>query len=136
MNTKETQQVMNEKIVTSWQENGMQYIIIARPIETAKEPTAETPKGYDSEMLSVFEYLGGTPSPGTGDKVYRHAKSTGAKVGTTEVSTPKYTGPIMTYERAFLDVYFNKQTTGSAPVVATPQPETYTYDPINDDLPF
>lgn len=121
-----------DRIITSWQENGMQYIIIARPIETTKE----TPNGYDSEMLSVFEYLGGTPSPGTGDKVYRHAKSTGARVGTTEVSTPKYTGPIMTYERAFLDVYFNKQTTSSTSVVATPQPETYTYDPINDDLPF
>ena len=132
MNTKETQQVMNEKIITSWQENGMQYIIIARPIENA----TATPKGNDSEMLSVYEYLGGTPSHGTGDKVYRHAKQTGAKVGTTDVSTAKYTGPIMTYERAFLDVYFNKQTTSSAPVVATSQPETYTYDPINDDLPF
>ena len=119
-----------ERIVTTWEENGMLYTITATPITKNQIPTSF---GNKTEILSVFEYLGGTPPAGTGEKVYKYATSISAKIETKEVSSTKYTGKIMLYERQMLDVYFNKDTT------AVPVPENNTesaYDPQSDDLPF
>ena len=33
MNMKETQQVMDDRIVTSWNDNGMRYTLTAKPID-------------------------------------------------------------------------------------------------------
>ena len=93
------------RVITTWQENGMQYTITATPIV---EKSAPTSSGNKTEMLSVFEYLGGrTPEHGTGEKVYKYAINSGAKIEAKEVSTTKYTGKVMLYERQMLDVYFN-----------------------------
>ena len=123
------------RVITSWQENGMQYTITATPII---EQSAPTSSGNKTEMLSVFEYLGGkTPAPGTGEKVYKYAINSGAKKETKEVSTTKYTGKFMLYERQMLDVYFNQNTTAVpvAPVANIPKQDLInSYE--DDDLPF
>ena len=121
------------RVVTTWQENGMQYTITATPIV---EKSAPTSSGNKTEMLSVFEYLGGrTPEHGTGEKVYKYAINSGAKIEAKEVSTTKYTGKVMLYERQMLDVYFNKDTT-SVPVPKMQQIELRDDTYEDDDLPF
>ena len=121
------------RVITTWQENGMQYTITATPIEEKSTPTSS---GNKTEMLSVFEYLGGkTPEHGTGEKVYKYAINSGAKVEAKEVSTTKYTGKVMLYERQMLDVYFNKDTT-SVPVPKMQQIELRDDTYEDDDLPF
>ncbi len=118
------------RIVTSWEENGMLYTITATPITKTQIPTSS---GSKTEMISVFEYLGGTPPTGTGEKVYKYAVSIGAKIESKEVSSTKYTGKVMLYERQMLDVYYNQDTTK----VTVPENNTVsTYDPDLDDLPF
>ena len=123
------------RVITSWQENGMQYTITATPII---EQTTPTSSGNKTEMLSVFDYLGGkTPPPGTGEKVYKYATNSRAKVESKEVTTTKYTGKVMLYERQMLDVYFNQNTTAVpvAPVANIPKQDLInSYE--DDDLPF
>lgn len=111
------------RIVTSWQENGIQYTITATPVA----PVAED----GNELISIFDYLGGkTPAHGTGESVYKHAIAVGAKVDSKQVATKTYTGKVMLYERAFLDTYFNP-----APVAKMAQPISVDkYE--DDDLPF
>jgi hypothetical protein len=118
-----------ERIVTTWEENGMQYTITAKPIAAVNTPTQpNTP----NQLISIFEYLGGkTPERGTGDKVYKHAKKIGAKFETKDIETRNYTGKIMLYERSFLDVYFNQNTYATQPL-SMPEPEIE----FDDDLPF
>jgi len=114
------------RIVASWQENGMQYTITATPINTN---TSNPSNGPITEMLTVFEYLGNkTPEPGIGEKVYKYAVSTSAKIESKEVSTNKYTGKVMMYQRSMLDVFFNKTTT--SPV------DTTSIIEDDYDLPF
>ena len=117
-----------ERIVTTWEENGMLYTITATPITKNQIPTSF---GNKTEILSVFEYLGGTPPAGTGEKVYKYATSISAKIETKEVSSAKYTGKIMLYERQMLDVYFNQNTTKPEATTSIVE-DTYPYD----DLPF
>ena len=122
------------RVIASWQENGMQYTITATPIIEQSAPISSENK---TEMLSVFEYLGGTPEQGTGEKVYKYAINSGAKKETKEVSTTKYTGKIMLYERQMLDAYFNQNTTAVpvAPVANIPKQDLInSYE--DDDLPF
>ena len=122
------------RVIASWQENGMQYTITATPIIEQSTPISSDNK---TEMVSVFEYLGGTPEQGTGEKVYKYAINSGAKKETKEVSTTKYTGKIMLYERQMLDVYFNQNTTAVpvAPVANIPKQDLInSYE--DDDLPF
>ena len=135
MSMKETQQVtennLNDmsKVITTWQDNGMQYTLTATPIVEKSTPTSY---GNKTEMVSVFEYLGGkTPAAGTGEKVYKYAINSGAKIEAKEVSTTKYTGKIMLYERQMLDVYFNQNTTTLEATTSIVE-DTYNYD----DLPF
>ena len=121
------------RVITTWQENGMQYTITATPIV---EKSAPTSSGNKTEMLSVFEYLGGrTPEHGTGEKVYKYAINSGAKIEAKEVSTTKYTGKVMLYERQMLDVYFNKDTI-TVPVPKMQQIELRDDTYEDDDLPF
>ena len=129
-----------ERIVTTWEENGMQYTITAKPINN----TAPVYTGPPTEMVSIYEYIGNkTPLKGIGDKVYKKAKQVDAKISNKEVITTNYTGKILLYERVFLDMYYNAVvgTMNTTPIV-TPQVVQTTiepiieYDPINDDLPF
>ena len=122
------------RVITTWQENGMQYTITAAPIQEKSTPTSS---GNKTEMISVFEYLGGTPEQGTGEKVYKYATNSRAKVESKEVTTTKYTGKVMLYERQMLDVYFNQNTTAVpvAPVANIPKQDLInSYE--DDDLPF
>ena len=115
-----------ERIVTSWQENGMLYTLTASPIDVENtsnitlNAVAPAP-----DLISIFQYLGNrTPDQGTGAKVYQHAKNVGAKYEAGDLNTPSYQGKIMLYERSFLDTYFNNNTATTSIVEE------------DDDLPF
>lgn len=125
------------KIIATWEDNDMTYTLTATPIEKQNIVSA----GSLTEMISVYEYLGGTPSYGIGEKIYRYAKELGAKTDTRDVHTAKYAGKIMLYERSFLnncahilrDRYTIKQVESveENPVIE----DTYDDDDY-DDLPF
>ena len=139
VNIKPLQESVTGKVVTTWEENGMSYTLVSNPIVVATPAPAvsEAPSGSIENMISIFDYMGRrTPEPGTGAKIWNYAKSIGANISTMQVETPKYTGKILLYERSFLTEYFNQQTPVSASAVITPPVVAYTYDPINDDLPF
>jgi hypothetical protein len=133
VNIKPLHESVTGKVVTTWEENGMSYTLVSNPIVVV----TAAPTGSIADMISIFEYMGRrTPERGTGAKIWNHAKSIGANISTMQVETPKYTGKILLYERSFLDDYFNQQTPVSASAVVPPPVVAYTYDPINDDLPF
>ena len=140
MNMKETQQVMDDRIVTSWNDNGMRYTLTAKPIDNTIIFT-----GPPNDMISLFEDIGNrSPEKGIGDVIYNKAKQVDAKIGNKEVSTAKYTGKILLYERGFLDMYYTAVVSGitvveptiTPPPVETTKEPTIEYDPIDDDLPF
>ena len=120
MNTKETQQVMeSNRIVASWQENGMLYTLTASPINITLNTAPVA-----SDLISIFQYLGNrTPTAGTGAKVYARAKNINATYEAGVLNTPYYQGKIMLYERSFLDDYFNNN-------------EIEISSDEDDDLPF
>jgi hypothetical protein len=127
------------KIIATWEDNDMTYTLMATPIEKQNNIITDP----STDMLSVYEYFGGTPPHGMGEKIYRYAKDIGAKTDTHDVATPRYTGKIMMYERSFLDtcghilgeqhtlkkvVLVEEKTVKENPVISD------TYD--DDDLPF
>ena len=73
-------------------------------------------------MLSLYDYLGKPAGSALGKKVYEFAKTTKAKTGTKIVSSSPYKdGTIITYEKEFLDKYFEKSVVNQT---------------TDDDLPF
>ena len=66
--------------------------------------------------VSLYDYLGHAAGSDLGQKVATAAKSSGVRGEIREVSNPVYTGPVMLWPRAFLDLYFkgglNEGTTG------------------------
>ena len=60
------------------------------------------------ELVSLFEYLGQPAGPVLGKAVAEAAKISRPKMNTRMVSTANYKGPVMLYERAFLDDYFQE----------------------------
>ena len=65
------------------------------------------------EMVSLYDYLGRAAGPDLGKQVATAAAKAGVKSEIREVSNSKYTGPIMLYPRAFLDLYFKNGLTES-----------------------
>ena len=65
------------------------------------------------EMVSLYDYLGRAAGSDLGKQVAIAAAKAGVKSEIREVSNSKYTGPIMLYPRAFLDLYFKNGLTES-----------------------
>ena len=65
------------------------------------------------EMISLYDYLGRAAGSDLGKQVAIAAAKAGLKSEIREVSNSKYTGPIMLYPRAFLDLYFKNGLTES-----------------------
>jgi len=64
-----------------------------------------------TELISLYDYLGKAAGSELGGKVYQFANIMGAKTGTKVVShSPYQEGRIMTYERHFLDQFFAVQS--------------------------
>ena len=113
------------KPVATWQENGMLYTLTATKIEETALQTSSVSNAIG--LISVYNYLGGTPQSGTGAAIYKHAKLVGAKYSVGAVDTPHYQGKIMLYEHSFLADYFNNNpNTSSMPLNKD----------MDDDLPF
>ena len=58
------------------------------------------------QMMSLFDYLGRAAGPELGREVAQAAAKAGVKSEMREVSNPKYSGSVMLYPKAFLDLYF------------------------------
>ena len=58
------------------------------------------------EMMSLYDYLGRAAGPELGQQVARAAAKANVRGSMREVHNPKYSGPVMLYPRAFLDLYF------------------------------
>lgn len=57
-------------------------------------------------MLSLFDYLGHAAGKELGERVASYAKLRKAKHSIRYVANPKYSGPVMLYDKEFLDEYF------------------------------
>ena len=57
-------------------------------------------------MMSLFDYLGRAAGPELGREVAQAAAKVGVKSEMREVANPKYSGSVMLYPKAFLDLYF------------------------------
>lgn len=60
-----------------------------------------------TEMISLYDYLGHAAGSKLGKQVADYAKIRKAKCAIREVSNPAYKGTVMLYTRAFLDECFN-----------------------------
>jgi len=61
------------------------------------------------EMKSLYEYLGRAAGSELGKAVAAAAEQAGVRIGSHEVSNPKYTGTILKYPVEFLDEYFGNK---------------------------
>jgi len=59
-----------------------------------------------SNMLSLFDYLGYPAGKELGEQVAAYAKIRKVKCSVRFVSTLTYTGPVMLYTKEFLNEYF------------------------------
>ena len=84
--------------------------------EIIKITTIITKKENSMSMMSLYDYLGHAAGSDLGQKVATAARQAGVRGEMREVANPKYTGPVMLWPRAFLDLYFkgglNEGTTG------------------------
>ena len=60
------------------------------------------------QMMSLYDYLGHAAGPELGRQVAEAASMSRVKSEMREVANPKYTGKVMLYPKAFLDLYFKK----------------------------
>ena len=78
--------------------------------------TIKTKTDNSMSKVSLYDYLGHAAGSDLGQKVATAARAAGVKGEMREVANPKYTGPVMLWPRAFLDLYFkgglNEGTTG------------------------
>ena len=58
------------------------------------------------QMMSLYDYLGRAAGSELGRQVAEAASMSRVKSEMREVSNPKYTGNVMLYPKAFLDLYF------------------------------
>ena len=68
------------------------------------------------QMMSLYDYLGHAAGSELGQQVANAAKKAGVKGEIREVRNPVYSGPVMLWPKAFLDLYFrgglNEGTSG------------------------
>ena len=86
----------------------------------------------EEKFISLFEFLGHLAGGTLGKEVYAKAKELNKTVKQREVSNPKYTGKVLTYERSFLTEYFN----GIKADNNLPSFESKDSDGYEPELPF
>ena len=93
----------------------LNYWIQTTTLEKIKTKT-KTKKDNSMSKVSLYDYLGHAAGSELGQKVATAARQAGVRGEMREVANPKYTGPVMLWPRAFLDLYFkgglNEGTTG------------------------
>jgi hypothetical protein len=60
----------------------------------------------DPEYVSLFEFLGKAAGSELGRQVYIKSVQSNVYIKSKQVSNKKYTGNIVTYPKAFLELYF------------------------------
>ena len=79
-----------------------------------------TVMNQQTELISLYDYLGKAAGKELGGKVYQFANIVGARVGTkTVLYSPYQEGRIMTYERQLLDQFFRVQSLFTEKLVFT-----------------
>ena len=68
-------------------------------------------KDDNMTMTSLYDYLGHAAGSELGQQVATAARKAGIKHEIREIKNPKYSGPVMLYPRAFLDLYFRNGLT-------------------------
>ena len=68
--------------------------------------TIKTKIDNNMNNVSLYDYLGHAAGSELGQKVATAARQAGVRGEMREVAKPKYTGPVMLWPRAFLDLYF------------------------------
>ena len=63
-------------------------------------------KSDNMEMMSLYDYLGHAAGSELGQQVANAARKAGVKGEIREVRNPVYSGPVMLWPKAFLDLYF------------------------------
>lgn len=82
-------------------------------------------------FVSLMEHLRKVAGKELGAQVYEAAKKSGVPTRIRQVETPNYTGKVMLYPQAFLELYFGTPTDNSDPR------DTFTVSDVQDnDLPF
>lgn len=92
----------------------------------------------ETQMMSLFDYLGRAAGVALGEQVYSSAQAKGVHSQIRYVDTKTYKGDVRLYPKSFLDEYFNGM---KKPVVAdsirpNDNRRLLTEDLSNDDLPF
>lgn len=64
----------------------------------------------DNSYVSLYDYLGKAAGPELGKEVYHAAKKIRIPVESRYVANNVYTGNVMLYPQAFLQMYFNQNT--------------------------
>lgn len=127
MSMKETQQVMEnnkKQLVTTWIENGRVYELFSYSV------TSAAVSADNSELISVFDYLGGrTPPAGIGKRIYDYAKQHNERVESKHIESKSYSGLIMLYTPEFLARWFSMENSKTPEIN-----EPHSID--DDDLPF
>lgn len=78
-------------------------------------------------MMSLYEYLGRPAGSELGKQVAEVAIKLKETIKNQEISTPNYTGKVLTYRREFLDDYFGNKKPVEIPQIVEDE---------DDDLPF
>ena len=60
----------------------------------------------EPEYVSLFDFLGRAAGPELGKEVYIKSQQSNVIIKSKQVSNKKYTGNIVTYPKAFLELYF------------------------------
>ena len=99
----------------------MKYIYERNPdtgVIRSRKITEYNNTKIDNSMnkISLYDYLGHAAGSELGQEVAAAARKSGVNGEIREVANPRYTGPVMLWPRAFLDLYFkgglNEGTTG------------------------
>lgn len=73
-----------------------------------KKTTSTTAK-IETDLVSLFDFLGHAAGPELGKKVYEVAKFNKVRMDERHVSTKSYTGKVMMYPVPFLMQYFGNE---------------------------
>lgn len=93
MNMKKIQQVMDNKTIS---------------MSNITTTMGDLKVNYNTEMMSLYEYLGKAAGSELGKAVAAAAVKAQVPMQTQEVSNSKYTGKVLMYPKTFLDNYFKE----------------------------
>lgn len=87
-----------------------------------------------TNMLSLYDYLGHAAGKELGKQVASYAAIRKAKGNTRHISNPSYTGIVMLYEKSFLDEFFKTKKIFADNIDYTELNTLLAEEAFNDDI--